>query len=167
MATQKVDRFCHSLGELYNENDRFCVKCGDKRRSTLDSEDHKGLQESKRPKARINEYIKEKGKERGGFFKPKFLQNANKSSKSNRKSPNSCAEVVINVGLIEANEKGIASIKRGSRLAVKIAKKFSSIKVARVAVKKHADHDQIFVVLMSMYYAFQTKVLCNLFLEQI
>ena len=72
------------------------------------------------------------------------MQNANKSSKSNREAPNSRAEVFINVGLIEANEKGIVSIKQGSRLAIKIAKKFSSIEVARVAVKKHADHDQFF-----------------------
>ena len=65
-------------------------------------------------------------------------------SKSNRKTPNSRAEVVINVGLIEANEKGIVSIKRGSRLAIKIAKKFSAKEVARPAVKKHADDDQFF-----------------------
>ena len=37
------------------------------------------------------------------FFKPKFQQNA-KSSKSNRKAPNLRAEVVTDVGLIEANE---------------------------------------------------------------
>ena len=37
MATQKVYRFCHSCGELYDENDRFCLKWGYKRRSTLRS----------------------------------------------------------------------------------------------------------------------------------
>ena len=88
-------------------------------------------------------------------------------SKSNRKTPNSRAEVVINVGLIEANEKGIVSIKRGSRLAIKIAKKFSSIEVARVAVTNMQTTTTFFVVLMIMYCAIQTKVLCNLFLEQI
>ena len=77
--TQKVDRFCHSCGELYSENDRFYVKCFDKRISTLDKEGDKELKESKRPKS-LDEYIKEKGKERGDFFKPKFLQNADKSS---------------------------------------------------------------------------------------
>ena len=41
MTTQKVDRFCHSCGELHDENDCFCVKCGDKRRSKLDSEGNK------------------------------------------------------------------------------------------------------------------------------
>ena len=46
-----------------------------------------------------------------------FLQNAYKSSKSNSKALNSCAEVFINVGLIEANEKGIVSIKRGRKLS--------------------------------------------------
>ena len=38
--------------------------------------------------------------------------------------------------------------------------------MARDAVKKLAGHDQFFVVLMSMYYAIQAKVLCNLFLEE-
>ena len=147
MASQKVDRFCHSCGrfchscgELHNENDPFCVKCGDKRISAMESKGDKGLKESKRPKS-LDEYIKEKGKERGGFIKPKCLQNANKSTKSNRKAPNSCAEVIINIGLIEANEKFIVSIKRGSCLAIKIVKTFSSIQVARVALKKHVDHD--------------------------
>ena len=135
MVTQKVDRLCHMYGELYDENDHFCVKCNDKSRSTVYSEGNSGLKESKRPKS-LDKYIKEKGKERG-FFKPMFLQNANKSSKSNRKASNLREEVVINVVLIEGNEKG-------SRVAIKIAKRFSSIKVARVAVKKHADHDQFF-----------------------
>ena len=44
MATQKVDRFCCWYGELYDENDRFCVKCDDNRKSTRDSEGDKGLQ---------------------------------------------------------------------------------------------------------------------------
>ena len=72
------------------------------------------------------------------------MQNANKLSKSNRKAPNSRVEVVINVGLIEANEKGIVSIKQGSRLAIKVVKTFSAKEVARLAVKKHAALDQFF-----------------------
>ena len=44
MATQKVDRFCHSCGELYDENNSFCVKCSNNRRSTLDSKGDTGLQ---------------------------------------------------------------------------------------------------------------------------
>ena len=136
MATQKVDRLCHTYGELYDENDYFCVKCNDKNISTVYSDEgNSALKESKRPKS-LDKYIKEKGKERG-FFKPMFLQNANKSSKINRKASNLREEVVINVVLIEANEKG-------SRVAIKIAKKFSLIKVVRVAVKKHTDHDQFF-----------------------
>ena len=38
MATQKVDRFCHSCGELYDEDDLFCEKCGHKRKPTPSSE---------------------------------------------------------------------------------------------------------------------------------
>ena len=49
-----------------DEDDWFCVKCCDKRRSALDSEGNNGLKESKRPKS-LDEYIKEKGKE-WGFF---------------------------------------------------------------------------------------------------
>ena len=114
METQKVDEFYHSCGELCDENDRFCVKRGDKRRSTLDSEDGNELKERKRPKS-LDQYIEEKGKERGRFLNPMCLQNVNKSSKSNPKALNSCAEVFINVGLVEANEKGIVSIKRGRK----------------------------------------------------
>ena len=110
METQKVDEFYHSCGELCDENDRFCVKRGDKRRSTLDSEDDNELKERKRPKS-LDQYIKEKGKERRRLLNPMFLENANKVSKSNPKALNSCAEVFINVGLVEANEKGIVSIK--------------------------------------------------------
>ena len=130
MATQKVDRFSHLCGELDDENDWFCVKCCDKRRSALDSESNNGLKESKRPKS-SDEYVKEKEKEGGGFLKPKFLQNSNKSSKSNRKAPNSRAEVVINVGLIKA-ENSIVSIKRQSCLNIKNSKKFSFIVRKRV-----------------------------------
>ena len=39
--------------------------------------------------------------------------------------------------------------------------------VARLAVKKHEDHFNFFVVLISMCCAVQTKVLCSLFVEQI
>ena len=73
MATQKVDRFCHSRGELHDENDRFWPKFGDKRRSALDSEGNNGLKESKVPKS-LDEYVNEKGKERGGFLKQSFCK---------------------------------------------------------------------------------------------
>ena len=119
MATQKVNRFCYSCEELYNENDRFCIKYGDKRIWTLDSKGNNGLIESKISKS-LDVYIKEKGKERRGSFKPKFLQNVNKPRKSNRKAPDLLAEVVVNVDLIETNENDIVSIKRGSRLAIKL-----------------------------------------------
>ena len=55
MAAQKVGRFCHSCGELYDENDRFSV-------TTLDSEGNNGLRKRKRPKS-LDEYMKEKGRE--------------------------------------------------------------------------------------------------------
>ena len=102
-----------------------------------------GLKESKRPKS-LDEYIKEKGKKIGHFFKPKFLQMLINRVKATLKHQIHEPEVVINVGLIEANKIGILSIKRGRRLAIKITKKSSSIEVASVAVKKYADHDQLF-----------------------
>ena len=90
--------------------------------------------------------LKKKKRREEVFSNQSFLQYANKSSikSNNSKAPNSRAEVVINVGLIEANEKGIVSIKRESCLAIKIAKKFSSTELASVAVKNHANHDQFF-----------------------
>ena len=72
------------------------------------------------------------------------MQNANKLNKGNRIAPNSQTEVVINVGLIETNEKGMVSIKRGHRLAIKTAKKFSLIEVASVAVNKTCRPRPIF-----------------------
>ena len=67
--------------------------------------------------------------------------------------------------LIEAKEKGIVSIKQGSRLAIKVVKTFSAKEVARLAVKKHAALDQFFCGSDEYYCAIQTKVLCNLFSE--
>ena len=64
--------------------DCFCVQCGDKIKSTLDSEGNNRLKENKRPKY-LDEYIKEKRKKRLSFLKPKFLQNANKLSKTTDK----------------------------------------------------------------------------------
>ena len=51
---------------------------------------------------------------------------------------------MINVGLIETNEKSVVAIKRGSRLATKVLKSFGPTEVAHAAVRKHADHDQFF-----------------------
>ena len=90
--------------------------------------------------------MKEKGNERGGFFKAKFQlsKNNNKDLKKSRKPPNLRSEVLINVGLIETNEKGVVAVKRGSRLATKVLKSFGPTEVAHAAVRKHADHDQFF-----------------------
>ena len=87
--------------------------------------------------------LKKKERRQDIFLNQSFCK-SNKSSKSNLKAPNSRVRSSYKVGLIEANKIGIVSIKRGRRLAIKIAKKSSSIEVARVAVKKYADHDQLF-----------------------
>ena len=55
--------------------------------------------------------IVKKKKERGGFLKQKFLQSTNIPSKNNRKALNSHAVVVIGIGLIKSNKKGIVSKK--------------------------------------------------------
>ena len=90
--------------------------------------------------------MKEKDNERGGFFKAKFqLSKSNsKDLKKSRKPPNLRSKVLINVGLIETNEKGVVAIKRGSRLATKVLTSFCPSEVAHAAVRKHADHDQFF-----------------------
>ena len=51
---------------------------------------------------------------------------------------------MINVGLIETNEKGVVAIQRGSRLATKMVKSFFPTEVAHDAVRKHADDDHFF-----------------------
>ena len=51
---------------------------------------------------------------------------------------------MINVGLIETNEKGMVAIKRGSLLGTKVLTSFDPTEVARAAVRKHADHGQFF-----------------------
>ena len=99
MAAQTENRFCYSCGEYLEDSDRLCVKCGCKRKLLDDSTS--GAKKSKS----LNEYVKEKGNERGGFFKAKFLlsKNNNKDLKKSRKPPNLRSEVLINVGLIETN----------------------------------------------------------------
>ena len=116
------------------------MKCGYKRKLLDDS-----TSGTKKPKS-LNKYVKEKDNERGGFFKAKFqLSKSNsKDLKKSRKPPNLRSKVLINVGLIETNEKGVVAIKRGSRLATKVLKSFGPTKVAHAAVRKHADHDQFF-----------------------
>ena len=74
MAAQTENRFCYSCGEYLEDNDRFCVKCGCKRKLLDDSTS--GTKKSKS----LNEYVKEKCNERGGFFKAKF-----QLSRNNRK----------------------------------------------------------------------------------
>ena len=140
MAAQTENRFCYSCGEYLEDSDRFCVKCGCKRKLLDDSTS--GTKKSKS----LNEYVKEKGNERGGFFKAKsqLSKNNSKDLKKSRKSPNLRSEVLINVGLLETNEKGVVAVKRGSRLATKVLKSFGPTKVAHAAVRKHADHDQFF-----------------------
>ena len=51
---------------------------------------------------------------------------------------------MINVVLIETNEKGVVAVKRESRLATKVLKSFGPTEVAHATVRKHADHDHHF-----------------------
>ena len=54
------------------------------------------------------------------------------------------SEVIINVGLIESNDKGIVKIKRGSKMPVKTEKIFTAEDVQKAAIKKHSEIDQYF-----------------------
>ena len=73
METQKVDRFCRWLGELYDENYRFCVNGGYKRRPTMDSEGNNERKKRKRLKS-LDEYIIGKRKQRRGFLNQSFCK---------------------------------------------------------------------------------------------
>ena len=90
--------------------------------------------------------MKEKGNEIGGFFKAKFQlsKNSSKDLKKSWKPPNLESRALINVHLIETNEKGMVPIKRGSRLATNVLKSFGPSEVVHAAVRKHADLDQFF-----------------------
>ena len=73
MAAQTENRFCYSCGEYLEDSDRFCVKCGCKRKLLNDS-----TKWDKEIKI-FNEYVKLKGNERDGFFKAKFQLSKNNS----------------------------------------------------------------------------------------
>ena len=79
--------------------------------------------ETKKSKS-FNKYLKERGNERGGFLKANFQLSMNnrKDLKKCRKPPNLRSEVLINLGLIETNEKGVVAIKGRSQLATKVLK---------------------------------------------
>ena len=80
--------------------------------------------------------------ERHGFFKPKFRFNSRTSLNT---PPNLRSEVIINVGLIESNDKGIVKIKRDSKIPVKTEKIFTAEEdVQKAAIKKHSEIDQYF-----------------------
>ena len=140
MAAQTENHFCYSCGEYLENSDRCCMKCGCKRKFLDDS-----ISGTKKSKS-LNEYLKERGNERGGFLKANFQLSMNNRNdlKKSWKPPNLRSEVLINLGLIETNEKGVVAIKTGSRLATKVLKSFGPTKVAHAAVRKHADYDQFF-----------------------
>ena len=134
MAAQREDRFSYPYGENFKDSDRICVKCGCKRKSLDDSTN--GTKKSKS----LNEYAKEKSKERDGFSKVKFHFSKNNSNKP----PNLRFEVLISISLVESNEKGMMGIKREVLLVTKVLKSSGPIEVAFAAVRKHVDHDQFF-----------------------
>ena len=134
MAAQREDRFSYPYGENFKDSDRICVKCGCKRKSLDDSTN--GTKKSKS----LNEYAKERSKERDGFSKVKFHFSKNNSNKP----PNLRLEVLISISLVESNEKGMMGIKREVLLVTKVLKSSGPIEVAFAAVRKHVDHDQFF-----------------------
>ena len=98
-------------------NDRYCIKCGNKRK--LDNQEIATESVKRSRTESLDQFIQEKGKERRGFFKPKFKFNSRTSSNA---PPNLRSEVMIDVGLIESNDKGIMKIKRGKKIPVKTEK---------------------------------------------
>ena len=63
---RRVSRFCPSCEEEHGEHDRYCVKCGSKRKTTTQSPP----ENIKRTKT-LDNFIQEKGKEIHGLFKQK------------------------------------------------------------------------------------------------
>lgn len=54
------------------------------------------------------------------------------------------SEVLINGGLFESNEKGDSFPNSGSKTPAKLGKQYTAEEVSETALKKHADHDQLF-----------------------
>ena len=67
-----VSRFCPSCGEELGEHNRYCVKCGSKRKAPTQSPP----ENIKRTRT-LDNFIQEKGKERHGFLKQKKIRNSN------------------------------------------------------------------------------------------
>ena len=127
MADKEGARFCSTCGEKLIGNDRYCIKCANKRK--LDNQEIATESVKKSRTKSLGQFIQEKGKERHGFFKPKFRFNSRTSSNT---PPNLRSEVIINVGLIESNDKGI------------VEKIFTAEDVQKAAIKKHSEIDQYF-----------------------
>ena len=139
-----VTCFCPSCGEELGVHDRYCVKCGSKRKAPTQSPPDN----IKRTKT-LNDFIQEKGKERHGFFKQKKVRNSSGTATCPRTSKvkassNIRSEVLINVGLFESNDEGDIFPERGSRIPVKVGKQYTAEEVLKTALNKHADNDQFF-----------------------
>ena len=133
------------------EGARFCLLAAKNLWETIDSALNavtkeswiiKKHQQNLSKKAELNAWINLfKKKERHGFFKPRFWFNSRTSSNTPQKLR---PEVIINLGLIESNHKGIVKIKRGSKVPVKVEKIFTAEDVQKAAIKKHSETDQYF-----------------------
>ena len=89
---------------------------------------------------------KKKVRMKGDFFKAKFhlVRTTVKTLRKVASLQTLRPKVLINIGLIESNEKAVVAFRRGSRLATKVIKSYGPTEFARAAVRKHTDHDQFF-----------------------
>ena len=111
-----------SCREKLGEHDRFCVKCDSKRKAPTQSPPGN----IKRTKT-LDDFIKQKGKERHGFPKQKEIRYSSGIAACPRiskvkVSSNIRLETLINACLFKSNNEGDIFPKRGSRIPVKIGK---------------------------------------------
>ena len=135
---------CPSCGEELGVNDRYCVKCGFKRKAPTQSPPDN----IKRTKT-LNDFIQEKEKGKNSFFNQKKIRNSSGTTTCPRASkvkasPNIRSEVSIKLGLYESNDEGDIFPKRGRRIPIKVGKQYTEGEVLKTALKKHADDDQFF-----------------------
>ena len=149
-----ADEYCGKCGTKIKEDFNFCTTCGNKVKNIEKAE--KTLD--------LKEFIKNKGSERGSFFKRKNKKEEQQQPVKRKKftfsSRSKVEDVTINIGII-SDTNGQLTISRGSKLPVRVSKHFDSAQVLLAAVKKHSDHDQFFCPLESyvLLYPDQKQVI--------
>jgi len=137
--------FCGSCGEKIKKEDLFCVFCGTKKEREEENPNNNANGEV----LSLQHFQENKSKERISRFaikRPRPSPSPSSSTLSaDTKRPNKSTEaVLINVGIIRENDRGIIKIVRGSKLPVQVPRNANVETILKLSLKKHAEQDQYF-----------------------